>query len=442
MTKVFYVYVVAVAAAALGLAGQFPWSDLASLGLRDGIGLSAFVLAAIAAEAFALGFSGGSPRAKQINSSITFLIFFACAIVFPPAAAVLTVIMVLIVSEAFLRRHPFIAATFNVVQSTLAISLALLVYIALGGYPGGEYGVQLIPFAGLAATFFATNLLLVSSAFAIREGQSLVEVVRQAVGPAGGNLFYDLLASPVALVAAIVYRELHEPGLVMVLLPLLLIRSSYISQMKLQQVNRDLLRVLVKAIETRDPYTSGHSVRVSVLARAIAEDLGLSRKRVELVEIAALLHDIGKIDRVYAELIMKSSTLSDTELAVIRTHATKGADLLNSLTSLDDDVIMAVRHHHERYDGKGYPAGLAGKAIPIGARIIMLCDSIDAMLSDRPYRQALSINEVKAELRRCAGTQFDPELVAVILRHGTLERAARLIPPKEQPEPVVVLAHA
>jgi putative nucleotidyltransferase with HDIG domain len=216
-------------------------------------------------------------------------------------------------------------------------------------------------------------------------------------------------------------------GLLAVVLPLLLIRYSYLSASQLQQANRDLLRVLIKAIETRDPYTSGHSLRVSTLAKMIAEDHGLRARLVSQVADAALLHDIGKIDALYAEIISKPAALTDHERSVIQTHATKGADLLQSLTSLEKEIIVGVRHHHEHFDGSGYPSGLQGKSIPIAARIIMICDSVDAMLSDRPYRDALTVEQVNQELRACSGTQFDPELVETILQCGTLPRAELLV---------------
>ncbi len=111
---------------------------------------------------------------------------------------------------------------------------------------------------------------------------------------------------------------------------------------------------------------------------------------------------------------------------MIQSHAARGADLLRSLSSVEEEVIKAVRHHHERYDGSGYPDGLAGDEIPLAARVIMLCDSIDAMLSDRPYRRALTVEQARVELLRCSGTQFDPDIVEVILRRNTLERAAVL----------------
>ena len=206
----------------------------------------------------------------------------------------------------------------------------------------------------------------------------------------------------------------------------------------------DILRVLVKTLETRDRYTSGHSVRVSVLAKSIAEDMGLRPKQIKQVEMAALVHDIGKIEEVYAEIIMKPHALSDVEKLVIRTHATRGADFLKGLSSFSDDVILGVRHHHERYDGAGYPDGVLGESIPLISRIIMICDSVDAMLSDRPYRKALGLHVVREELQRCAGLQFDPKLVDTMLQKGTLERAVVLLrdayPARDEQESTVIEA--
>jgi putative nucleotidyltransferase with HDIG domain len=159
----------------------------------------------------------------------------------------------------------------------------------------------------------------------------------------------------------------------------------------------------------------------------MAKDLDLGNRKVDEIEMAALLHDIGKIDSIYEAVSRKPYDLNAEERTLIKTHATRGADLLQSLSSVSSEVIKAVRHHHERYDGSGYPDGLRSVEIPIAARIIMLSDSIDAMLSDRPYRSALSIERVHSELVRCAGTQFDPAIVRVILTRGTLENAATLV---------------
>jgi putative nucleotidyltransferase with HDIG domain len=336
-----------------------------------------------------------------------------------------------------------IKASFNIAQAVISVGLAGYVYTQFLD-PGVQAAivrptVDYVGYLALATTFFAVNIVLASTAIALIKQQRLLIVFKQVIGPRGGNLWYDLLASPIAIVPAILYFDYFVTGILIILLPLLLIRYSYLSKVQLEEANRDLLKVLVKAIETRDPYTSGHSVRVATLARLIAEDLRLPERRIDEIETAALLHDIGKIDSIYETVIRKPYDLNEEERDLIRTHATKGADLLQSLSSVSAEVIRGVRHHHERCDGTGYPDGLRGAEIPMAGRIIMLCDSVDAMLSDRPYRRALSISKVRSELIRCSGTQFDPAIVQVVLSKNTLERAAGLVAKSTEGE-VQVLA--
>lgn len=418
MNRQAYTYVVVVSAAAIALVLLLPWDGLYALGLHHGLGLAMFTAVAVLSEGLAVDFSVAQNRTAK--SSIGFLPLFASAIIFPPIAAVAATLLVHGFTELVLRERVYWRAAFNTAQHSISIGLGALVYDLAGRPPWGSLAI-VVAFCGLALTAFLVNSLLVSGFYAVRQKQSFFHITRK-IFAGGGGIHYGLLASPIALVAAILYDSFYIGGLLMLILPLMLIRYSYLSKVQLQQANRDLLRALVKAIETRDPYTSGHSLRVSSLARAIAEDLGLPRKKVEQVETAALLHDIGKIDMVYAPLIRKPGELTPEERAVIQSHATRGAELLRSLSSVDEEVIRAVRHHHERYDGSGYPDGLAGKAIPIAARIIMLSDAIDAMLSNRPYRGALTIEQARLELLRCSGTQFDPDIVEAILKSNTLER--------------------
>jgi putative nucleotidyltransferase with HDIG domain len=145
------------------------------------------------------------------------------------------------------------------------------------------------------------------------------------------------------------------------------------------------------------------------------------------VRTAALLHDIGKIDTELATVLLKPSALTAEERELIESHAARGANMLRDLGSMDRQIVAAVRHHHERFDGRGYPDGIAGEEIPLAARIIMLSDSVDAMLSDRPYRKALTMARVESELLAHRGTQFDPTLVDVVLQHGTIRKAAQAV---------------
>lgn len=404
------------------------WLSLADLRSSDWMGLGTFLVLAVLSQVLAVDSTLGT--SSPVKSSIAFLPLLALAVVMPVPAVVLATGTMTAIHELFFRDRSIPRSLFNTSQTILSYGLAASVFqffspesVALSSDVTGVF----LPFYALAVTFFVLNLTFVSGVVSLRQNEPFVHVITQAMGKGGGNVLYDLLASPVALFTAYLYDSFYIGGLLAVVLPLLLIRHSYLSVIQLQKANRDLLKVLIKAIETRDPYTSGHSLRVSNLAKLIASDVGLRSPTVQNIEHAALLHDIGKIDALYASIISKPAELTEQERRIIRTHATKGADILQSLTSLDKEVIMGVRHHHEMFDGTGYPEGLRGKHIPLAARVIMICDAVDAMLSDRPYRNALSVEDVRAELQRCAGTQFDPDLVTMILEHNTLERAQVLV---------------
>lgn len=287
----------------------------------------------------------------------------------------------------------------------------------------GQFG----PLLSYAVLFLVLNHVAVSFAISLSRDIPFVQVWRALIGQSAGNVFYDLLISPIAIAVAFFYVSLGLVGLLVALLPLLFIRHSYLTNLNLQKANRDLLTALVKAIETRDPYTSGHSVRVSSLATRIANELNLPVRKVEAVETAALLHDIGKIDPIYTDILKKPGDLTPDEREVIESHVTKGVELLESLSSFGNDVIDSVKHHHERIDGKGYPEGLAGEDIPLGGRIIKICDAIDAMLSDRPYRKALELPVVREQLATYSGIQFDEEIVSKIIESDLLPTHAESV---------------
>ncbi|HLA81642.1 MAG TPA: HD-GYP domain-containing protein, partial [Thermoleophilia bacterium] len=185
---------------------------------------------------------------------------------------------------------------------------------------------------------------------------------------------------------------------------------------------REQLAMMVKAIEARDPYTSGHSRRVCGLSRAIATDLGLPPEQIEDIENAALLHDVGKIHAEFAPLLMKEGKLTDEEWTVMKTHSAKSAELVSLFSRFQGYVVACVRHHHERWDGRGYPDGVSGDAIPLGARIITIADTIDAMTTNRPYRNALPIEVVLSELNKGRSTQFDESLVELTVNSVTVRR--------------------
>jgi HD-GYP domain-containing protein (c-di-GMP phosphodiesterase class II) len=243
-----------------------------------------------------------------------------------------------------------------------------------------------------------------------------------------GVLVYDLGASALAVMVAWLYTRFDtwlgfgSLGLIGIIVPIVAVRHVYGLYHQLEDSGQELLQVMVKAIEARDPYTSGHSLRVSEMSRAIAVELGLPAREIEQVETAALLHDVGKIHEEFAPLLRKESRLTPEETALMQTHSNRSADLVGIISKFRGFIQDSVRHHHERWDGQGYPDGLSGKNIPLASRIILISDTIDAMTTDRPYRKRLGLDVVISELQKCKGTQFDPPLVEVAISSVAVRR--------------------
>ncbi len=177
---------------------------------------------------------------------------------------------------------------------------------------------------------------------------------------------------------------------------------------ELKEVNYSILKAFVKAINARDQYTSMHSDNVSGLMGGFAEYLQLSSEEVNKAYIAGLIHDVGKI-AVNEAVLNKPGKLSDSEYEEIKRHSVKGAEILQEVAEFEE-LAHIVRHHHERYDGKGYPDGIAGLSIPFHSRMLALCDSYDAMVSVRCYSSSCSTGQALQEIMRYSGMQFDPEL--------------------------------
>jgi len=188
------------------------------------------------------------------------------------------------------------------------------------------------------------------------------------------------------------------------------------------------IKALVSSIDAKDEYTSGHSERVALISKQIAVRMGLPAEDVDRIYLTGLLHDIGKIG-IPERILLKNGRLEPEEFDVIKTHPTIGARILAGVRELEA-VIPGVLHHHERLDGRGYPKGLDDSNMPLEGRIIGLADALDAMTSNRVYRGALSLDKVEAEIRRCAGTQFDIRCVDALMELG-LEKVLALRPAQQ-----------
>ncbi len=182
---------------------------------------------------------------------------------------------------------------------------------------------------------------------------------------------------------------------------------------KLEKAYLDSIETLRYTVEAKDPYTRGHSDRVSAYSVLLGKYLGLSEENLKILKVGGLFHDIGKIG-IPDSILLKESKLTDDEYSEIKNHPSIGAHILCN-AEVFQDIIPIVKHHHERYDGKGYPGKLKGEDIPYLARIAAIADTFDAMTSRRTYRDSLSLDIVEEELKDCSGTQFDPEIVKVFL---------------------------
>jgi putative nucleotidyltransferase with HDIG domain len=218
----------------------------------------------------------------------------------------------------------------------------------------------------------------------------------------------------IAVLAAVILLRASPWALLLMAVPTLIARYGLLAFQRLDESYDRLVRSFVKAIEIKDLYTRGHSERVAELSVHVAEELGVPYDERRLTRYAALLHDVGKIG-VPLCIINKPGPLDDEEFEAIKQHPSIGADILHDIDFLAP-AIDIVRYHHERIDGRGYPHGVSGDELSDIVRIVTAVDAFDAMTSTRSYRRALEVEDAVAELRRCAGTQFDPRMVEALAR--------------------------
>jgi HD-GYP domain-containing protein (c-di-GMP phosphodiesterase class II) len=294
-----------------------------------------------------------------------------------------------------------------------SVGPALVLYAAGAGMP--RWGDLPIYLAAIAAQFvfdFIPTYALQRSVVPV----SIVDDLKSA-GMAYG---FDLVLAPLGLLAA--FPAYRHPAALLLLLPMVLIvahvgrerQEKNDKVLELKDAYQGTTYLLGDMIEADDAYTGSHSRDVVELVLNVSERLGLDGDSLRMAEFTALLHDVGKL-RIPGEIINKPGPLDDEERALMNTHTILGQEMLERAGGLLGEVGPFVRSCHEHWDGKGYPDGLAGEEIPLVARIVCTCDAWSAMTTDRSYRRALSLEEATAELRGCAGTQFDPKVVEALV---------------------------
>ncbi|MEO7908192.1 MAG: diguanylate cyclase [Roseiflexaceae bacterium] len=316
--------------------------------------------------------------------------------------------------------------------------------------------VLALPLALAAIAYYAIDTALIAAAISLSTGAPFAGVWRQQFRWLASHY---LTLCMIGLFLAIAYTTLGWTSMLIFTLPILMMRyaqQQYVARTEesvhelkrlnhelasanhevsdasraIQQLNDELFLTLSKIIDARDPYVAGHSTKVADYATSIAAELGLPEARIASIRQAGLLHDIGKIG-ISEHILHKPSRLTLEEYEQIKMHAEIGAEFLETAHGLRH-LAPFVRHHHERWDGYGYPQGLAGEQTPLEARILAVCDAVEAMASDRPYQRAMSLEEIIAEIQRGRGTHFDPILADVFISITEREGAGLLVNSAEQ----------
>jgi len=384
----------------------------------DAVALAVFVLIAASRVTFDTPFG---------FTVLTQVAFVPLLFVMSPALVPIAVALALAAAKApgvLRRRIPAVRLLQAAGNSWFAVGPAAVFVIA--GTEPRDAGAGLL-LAALAAEFildFAVSSVRFSFSWRASFATQLRETWVYAI---------DGALSGVGLVVAVQMDS--RPVAVLSLLPLLALFSFLAherhqrleSLVELNNAYRGTALVLGDVVEADDGYTGEHCKSVMTLALAVADRLGLSAEQRRNLEFAALLHDIGKI-AVPKEIVNKTGKLSPEEWTIIKTHTVEGQRMLARVGGFMRDVGLIVRSHHERWNGSGYPDGLAGEEIPLEARIIACCDAWNAMRTDRSYRQALSYEVALAELQAGAGSQFDPKVVEFLVETISAEARAALVP--------------
>jgi diguanylate cyclase (GGDEF)-like protein/putative nucleotidyltransferase with HDIG domain len=403
----------------------------------DLVAIVLFTALTLPAEVFEVNVYG------RITMSISVAVIFAAALVsgLPGVACVSGAVAIV---HWFRIRPGLYQAAFNWATHVLA-GLAPVLAFAMAGIPleVPSLLLLLIP-AGLAAlAYYAIETGLIAAAISLSEGINVTKV--------WGEHFWWLaphyiVLCLIGLLMGVAYVVMGLLGVFVFVAPVLMIhytQKQYVQRTEqsvrelrrmneelalanreissaseaIQQLNDELLLSFGKIIEARDPFVSGHSAKVADYATAIASELGLRPDSVQDLRRAAFLHDIGKIG-VSERVLSKRGRLTTEDRKDLERHVTLGVEVLETCQGLRH-LTPIIRHHHERWDGSGYPGGLEGDQIPLGARILAVCDAAEAMASDRPYRRARSLNEIVAEIEDSAGRQFDPEVAGAFVRIAT-----------------------
>ncbi len=404
---------------------NIPWKDL-------------LIWLVISSSAHLIQFDSATFGEQRIRRSVGFATGTALAVLFSPPLAALLIAISSISWKDITGKTEWHKVAYNRSMYLVCGGLAALVYHSVVRNDIITTSPVVVLGGGLlaATVYFLVNHSLVRVVVAIASGRSLQQVYKISFGP-WYSVFTYLTLGAMGISLALVYSRIGVVAVFVLSLPLVATYQALSHISLVQQFYLQIIQSFADSIDLREHEAAGHSRRIASFARRVGDSMGLKGNQLERIYIAGLLHDLGKIGWRDA-ILLKPGELTEEEWELAKQHPADGAKLLYPYPHLKQ-VAPIIAAHHEKYDGSGYPNGLTREDIPIGARIISVVDAVDAMYFGRPYRSAISLNEIFEELKRCSGTQFDPGVVAAFLSmdwHGLLEDHE-----KEHPELEHTVAH-
>lgn len=366
---------------------------------------------------------------EQFAVSVSFSAALAAVVLIGPEGAALVGLTAVLSVRPGL---PLIKRVFNGAQFAVCGYAAGGVYVWLGGAVGvpevNAFDDLIGPYIAATAVFVPLNTVLTLTMIRLATENGRMEVPLRGLAQ---FLLSYLGYGTFGLLVAGLWATVQSISAVLVLVPLFVARWAFGQYHAQQRAYDATIAALCQAVETKDYYTRGHCTRVSLASTMIAQEIGMGMERLRAIRYAGMLHDVGKLG-VPTKVLQKDGPLTEEEYAAIQLHPMRGLEIVQGIDFLDE-AFAGIMHHHERHDGTGYPMGLAGDEIPEFARIIAVADAFDSMTSDRSYRGARPVEVAVEELKRSAGSHFDPVMVAAFLK--ALERTPWQPPPRVDPPP-------
>jgi len=407
---------------------RFPPTDHFGIG-----GLLFWVAATLASSASPVSL----PRGTKVSVSGSAII--AAAVLGGPGAAGIVAAIGTTEGRELRGEVPWYGSVYNHASVILPAVLGAITYEAVTG--GGDFTptpLSLVAVTVAGAIYYGLNTLLGVAAVALRDRTSVRAVLGGDIRVIAASM---LALAPLAWLVAYVYASVGWWATLLFALPLASTRGAYKSVVEIRRMFTQTISSLASAVDAKDKFTAGHSRRVQEISVEIGRTMRISEAEIEALEWGGLLHDIGKIG-VPDAVLLKPERLTKEERIIMNMHPVIGADIIGPVERLKPELPI-IRHHHEWYNGSGYPDHLVGEGIPKLARILHVADAFEAMTAARPYRmQPLTAEQAMAELRRYAGIQFDPVVLDAFARTPYVRDVADPGRPPAAPRPIPLLAQA